>query len=398
MLNYLIILVALATAALLLYPKVANALLWRAAITPLASIIGSGFLVLGPILVASFGQYAPLIMVALCIFAYLFGAAIRFNIVRLAAYSGLRSVFEEKLETLSSWALAFAYIISVAYYLNLLGSFAVSLTSLNDAFHAQLVTSGVFVLVLIVGWTKGFQALERMEQITVGVKLSIIAGLLFGLGWFFIDKAVAHELVRGSATVSGWQAIALVAGLLVTVQGFETSRYLGDEYQPLTRIRSMQWAQWISTAIYMIYIAFLSYVFIPENLVLSETAIIDLMAVVAPILPLLLIVAAISAQFSAAVADTGGSGGLIAELTKGWITPRTGYAILVSIGLVLTWAMSIFEIISYASRAFALYYALQAFIAAKGSYSESGITYKGTGFAALGLLGLAIALFGTSVE
>jgi hypothetical protein len=69
MLNYLIILVALATGALLLYLKVANALLWRAAITPLASIIGSGFLVLGPILVASFGQYAPIVMVALCILA-----------------------------------------------------------------------------------------------------------------------------------------------------------------------------------------------------------------------------------------------------------------------------------------------------------------------------------------
>ncbi|WP_339721998.1 hypothetical protein [uncultured Paraglaciecola sp.] len=398
MLSYLIILVAIAAAALLLYPKVANNLLWRAAITPLASIIGSGFLVLGPILVASFGQFAPLFMMTLCIVAYLFGAAIRFNIVRLAALSGVRTAFEEKLETLSSWALAFAYIISVAYYLNLLGSFAVSLTPLNDAFNAQLVTSAVFAIILLVGWIRGFHALERMEQVTVGIKLSIIAGLLFGLGWYFIDKAVASELVRGSTTVTGWQAIVLTAGLLVTVQGFETSRYLGDEYLPLTRIHSMQFAQWISTAIYMIYIAFLSYLFIPENLVLSETAIIDLMAVVAPVLPLLLIAAAISAQFSAAVADTGGSGGLITELTKGWVSPRAGYAVLVSIGLVLTWAMSIFEIISYASRAFAFYYALQAFIAAKGSYSENGLTYKGTGFALLGILGLVITVFGTSVE
>tara|TARA_R110002167_G_scaffold83012_5_gene226088 strand:- start:736 stop:1932 length:1197 start_codon:yes stop_codon:yes gene_type:complete len=398
MLNYLIILVAIITGAVLLYPKVAKALLWRAAITPLASIIGSGFLVLGPILVSSFGQYAPLVMAALCIFAYLFGAAIRFNITRHASLSGKRSITEEKLEILSSWALAFAYIISVAYYLNLLGSFAVSLTPINDAFHAQLVTSAVFVLVLIVGWTKGFQALERMEQITVGLKLSIIAGLLFALGWFFIDKLAARELVSGSATVSGWQAIALVAGLLVTVQGFETSRYLGDEYLPRTRIRSMQLAQWISSAIYMIYIAFLSYLFVPNNLELSETAIIDLMAVVAPILPLLLIIAAISAQFSAAVADTGGSGGLIAELTKGRISPRAGYGVLVGIGLLLTWAMSVFEIISYASRAFAFYYALQAFIAAKGCWLETGRSFKGIGFAVLGILGFAIVVFGTSVE
>ncbi|MEP1444681.1 MAG: hypothetical protein ABJK37_01030 [Paraglaciecola sp.] len=398
MLNYLIFLVAITAAALLLYPKVANNLLWRAAITPLASIIGSGFLVLGPILVASFGQYAALLMVTLCTVAYLFGAAIRFNIIRLASLSGVRTKLEDKLETIASWALAFAYIISVAYYLNLLGSFAVSMTSVNDAFHGQLVTSAVFAIILIVGWTRGFHALERMEQITVGIKLSIIAGLLFGLGWFFIDKAIASELVRGSATVTGWQAVVLAAGLLVTVQGFETSRYIGDEYQPLTRVRSMQFAQWTSTAIYMIYIVFLSYLFIPENLPISETAIIELMAVVAPILPVLLIIAAISAQFSAAVADTGGSGGLITELTKGRISPRAGYALLVTTGLVLTWAMSIFEIISYASRAFAFYYALQAFIAAKGRYAESGLSFKGAGFTCLGILGLAITLFGTSVE
>jgi hypothetical protein len=214
----------------------------------------------------------------------------------------------------------------------------------------------------------------------------------------YLYSVVAQELVSEPATVTGWQAIALVAGLLVTVQGFETSRYLGDEYQPLTRIKSMRLAQWISTAIYMIYIAILSYVFIPENLELSETAIIDLMVVVAPILPLLLIVAAISAQLSAAVADTGGSGGLIAELTKRRITPKASYGLLVGIGLILTWAMSVFEIISYASRAFAFYYALQAFIAAKGSWSESGLSLKGIGFAALGILGLAIVIFGTSVE
>jgi len=48
-----------------------------------------------------------------------------------------------------------------------------------------------------------------MEQITVGLKLSIIAGLLFGLGWFFIDMATAQELVAGPAAISGWQAVAL---------------------------------------------------------------------------------------------------------------------------------------------------------------------------------------------
>ena len=398
MLNIFILAVAAAVGGLLLHPRLANATLWRAAITPLASIIGSGFLVLGPILMTSFGKFAPLVMTVLCLVAYFFGAAIRFNIARLADRATVRSKAENRLETMASWALAFAYTISVAYYLNLLGAFAVSMTPLNDAFYAKLVTSGVFALVLVVGWTMGFHALERMEQVTVGVKLAIIAGLLFGLVWFFAQRAGSGALVVNPLQVGGWQAIALVAGLLVTVQGFETSRYLGDEYTPAVRIRSMKVAQWISTTIYLVYILLLTFAFDAAKLDLSETAIIDLMAVVAPILPLLLIVAAISAQFSAAVADTGGSGGLIAELTHGRITQRAGYVVLVAVGLMLTWAMSVFEIISYASRAFALYYAVQAMIAAKGAWSGHGGTGKTAAFAVLGVLGLAIAVFGSAVE
>ncbi|KEJ96987.1 hypothetical protein SAMN05444149_104134 [Pseudosulfitobacter pseudonitzschiae] len=398
MLNAFIVLVTVGTAALLLYPRLAQARLWRAAITPLASIIGSGFLVLGPILDTSYGKYAPSVMLALCLMAYCFGAAIRFNIARRADDTTGRNATEDSFETAASWALAFAYVISVAYYLNLLGSFAVSMTPFNTTIDAKLVTSVVFVVILIIGWTKGFHALERVEQVSVGVKLAIIAGLLFGLGWYFVKTAVAGDLIVQPPKVGGIHALTIFAGLLVTVQGFETSRYLGADYSASERIRSMKLAQWLSMAIYMFYIVLLSYSIQPDARHLSETAIIDLMAVVAPILPLLLIAAAISAQFSAAVADTGGSGGLIAELTGGRVSTRKGYAILVAIGLVLTWAASVFEIISYASRAFALYYAIQSAIAAIGAWQNADGRPRAVGFAALAVLGIAIAIFGVSAE
>ncbi|MWD27908.1 hypothetical protein E0K89_010525 [Aquicoccus sp. SCR17] len=396
MLNGLILLVVVLAGGVLLYPRLARAVLWRAAITPLASIIGSGFLVLGPILDASYGALAPLVMGALCLGAYLFGAAVRFNIARLDGRSP-RSRTEEELELAASWMLAFAYIVSVAYYLNLLGAFSVSLTALDDPYHAKLVTSAVFIVILMVGWTRGFAALERLEQVTVGLKLAIIAGLLFGLAWYFGARAAEGALVVNPALVTGWPALTLGAGLLVTVQGFETSRYLGEDYDAATRIRSMRLAQGIASLIYMVYILLLSYVFAQGTLKLSETAIIDLMEIVAPILPILLIFAAISAQFSAAVADTGGSGGLLAELTRRRLSPRGGYLLLTVVGLVLTWVASVFEIISYASRAFAAYYALQSLIAARGAWA-TGQRRRGLAFAVLGVLGLAIALLGTAVE
>jgi len=108
-------------------------------------------------------------------------------------------------------------------------------------------------------------------------------------------------------------------------------------------------------------------------------------------------VAALSAQFSAAVADTNGSGGLLSELTKGGLPPRAGYLLLVGFGLMLTWAFSVFEIISYASRAFALYYGCQAIIAA-GQARKNGAGGKALLFAALGVLGGLVAVFGAAVE
>jgi len=333
----------------------------------------------------------------LCGGAYLFGAAIRHNIAAIESGAGIRSRGEIGLEAVASWALVFAYVISVAYYLNLFGAFGLSLTALDDQFHARLLASAVFLIILAVGWSYGFRALERMEQVTVGIKLAIIAGLLFGLGWYFADKVGTGGLVIETPELGGWAAAALAFGLLVTVQGFETSRYLGDDYDATTRIRSMKLAQWVSSVIYLVYISLLTFSFARGEIALSETAIIQVMGIVAPILAVLLVVAALSAQFSAAVADTGGAGGLIGELTGHRLKPKGAYVLLVGAGLVLTWTADVFQIIAYASRAFAAYYGLQSAIAALGA-RRRGQSVKAGLFGVLALLGALITVFGVAVE
>lgn len=383
--------------ALFIWPRVSQAHNWRAIITPLASIIGSGFLVLGPILDSSFGLYAPIAMLLLCVLAYAFGHAIRFNIAQIDAQP-VRKNRERVLETFASWVLAFAYIISVAYYLNLFGAFGVSLTPLNNAFNAKLLTSAVLLVILIVGWSYGFSAMERMEQISVSLKLAIIVGLLVGLALHFNDLFQARDLQFDWPAQTGWSALTLGFGLIVTVQGFETSRYLGAVYDAPTRIRSMKSAQYISTIIYLTYIVLLTYAFDTTQYGLSETAIIDMMLIVSPILPLLLVVAALSAQFSAAVADTSGAGGLFKELSGGRISSHQAYAILVVIGLIITWTINLFEIITYASRAFALYYTAQALIAMFNARDAGGSKPQTMFFACLAALGLFMVVFGDSVE
>ena len=400
-LNSAILVAVLLSALALMWPRLANATLWRATITPLASIIGSGFLVLGPILSFTYGVYAPLVMAALCLTAYLFGSAVRFNIATLDAdrtQNRSRNALEEVLETSASWALAFAYVISVSYYLNLFGAFGVSLTAFSGQFSAKVLTTIMFATILFVGWTRGFSALERMEQISVSIKLAMIGGLLLGLVVYFAGKAGSSELIFISPQISGWEATTLAFGLIVTVQGFETSRYLTGAYDAKTRILSMQVAQWFSTAIYMVYIGLIAFVFEQSSLKLSETAIIDMMAIVAPVLPYLLVIAALSAQFSAAVADTNGSSGLFSELTKNRLKPRQSYGLLVGIGLILTWSANVFEIISYASRAFAFYYFLQAAIAAAGAWRLKRRIACMPAFIGLAILGVLIAVLGNPVE
>ncbi len=394
----LILLSTVAVFGLLLWPKVRQAEGWRATVTPLASIIGSGFLVLGPILDASYGKYAPLVMLALCTTAYAFGFAIRFNIRRMEG-TKTRSPQEEWLERAASWALAFAYCISVSYYLNLFGAFGLSLTGSDNPLYPKILTSLVLFIIVASGLLGGFSTMEKMEQLTVSLKLAIIAGLLVGLGIFAGERASAGTLVLNDLSVTGWQAVTLAFGLIVTVQGFETSRYLSDEYPPDLRIRSMRWAQGLSTLIYMIYVILLSYLFRPDELALTETAIVDMMKIVAPVLPGLLVAAALSAQFSAAVADASGAGGLAEEVSRGKIKPSHAYLILGIIGAGLTWIADVFQIIVYASKAFALYYAIQSVIAMVGDYRISGkITRRNALFAGLALLGLAILLFGQPAE
>ncbi len=382
---------------LLVWPRLARSEMWRATITPLASIIGSGFLVLGPITVDSFGGYAVVAMVVLCLLAYVFGKAIRFNILAIERAGNEDAPLVRKVERVASWALAFAYVISVAYYLNLFGAFAARIVHAETGALSQVITTAVYLFILAAGWTGGFALLERLEQISVSLKLAIIAALICGMAWFVRIGWEAGTLASNHAKLDGFAAMQLLFGLVITVQGFETSRYLGDHYDAKMRVRSMKLAQWTATLIYLSYVALLSLSFASDRFALTETAIIDMMKAVSPILPPLLIVAALGAQFSAAIADAGGSGGLVEELTHGRFGARQAYVLLVAVGLAVTWAFDVFRIINYASRAFALYYTLQAALAMMRARQE-GRMWHVAGFALLTILGVAVTFLSVPVE
>lgn len=120
----------------------------------LASIIGSGFIVPGPVLGVSFGHYAPLVMPALVVITYEFGIALRYTIGRIDIVAH-RPGLVEQIKSFASMVLPFAYIISVAHHLHQFGGFGVGLTVFDTPYYTKVPATAVFLLILNVGchWT-----------------------------------------------------------------------------------------------------------------------------------------------------------------------------------------------------------------------------------------------------
>jgi hypothetical protein len=361
--DIVIALAAVALAVITLRPGVLKSRRWRATVTPLASIIGSGFLVAGPILSHAAGRWAWVAMAGLCAIGYLFGAAIRRNIeeVEPLLAQGAPPALAW-LERASDLALAFAYFISVAYYLNLFAAFGLKGAGVVDPNATRLVATAVIGTIGAVGFLHGLRWMEHIELVAVGIKLALIGALTAALAWLAADAWLHGEFAIPTLDHStGFAELRVLLGLVILVQGFETSRYLDDEYTAATRIRTMRYAQWLSTAIYVVFILLMTPYFtghLPQ--VGGETAIIDMLRPVGTLVAPLIVIAALASQLSAAVADMNGAGGLLGTATPPRFTVRWGYFTTACVAIGVTWAADIFEIITLASKAFVIYYGLQS--------------------------------------
>ncbi|RME72129.1 MAG: hypothetical protein D6776_09285 [Planctomycetota bacterium] len=395
MLGGVLLVVVAVTAVVLLLPAVRNSPTWHATVTPLASIIGSGFLVIVPVLGDAVGGYAALAMAAVVLVAYVIGAAVRYNIryaePLLEADAAAPPRWVWRFDRAADTALGFAYVISVTFYLRLLAAFLLRAVGIEqDPVAANAITTAVLFGIGLAGWIRGLRFLEWLELYAVSAKLSVIAALL--VGWSVYDaRAWGEGAIDLSlpASLDPWHTARVLAGTLLVVQGFETSRYLGHAYSAALRVRTMRLAQWIAGGIYVVFVALATPTLHDLPPRLDETAIIDLAAMVAAVLPPLLIFAATMSQFSAAVADTVGAGGLFAQTIgrRLGLREHDGYALVAVLGIALVWSVNIFALIAHASRAFAVYYALQALVACATAAS------RGERVRALGYALLAVALF-----
>lgn len=340
--------------------------LLAATVTPLASIFGSGFLVIAAILSAAVGKYAVVAMAGICALAYAIGMVMRHNIrhVEPLLFNRKLPVWPARLELVSDFALVLAYVISVTLYLRIMASFALNLANADSQLNQSLLVTGCIAVIMLFAWFRGLKSLEALEKWALYLTMVIVIVLLATL--VKLDLSVLSQGVLKLPAASAQtplHALLLLGGTVIVVQGFETTRYLGEHYCPETRIRASRLSQIISTIVYVIFIALVT----PHTHLLdgqsSDSGLLNIVQQVAVWLAIPLVGAAIFSQFSAAIADTIGGTGNVRDRTDGKFPERWIYAAILSVALVLTWSADTAQVLVFASKAFAFFYGLQCLVA-----------------------------------
>ncbi len=362
----------------------------RATVTPLASIFGSGFLIIVPVLERALGGAALIGVSAVCVLAWLVGSAIRHNVLVVEEMHEDGSIDDttRRLETLSDAVIVVAYVISVALYLRIMAQYVVSYVAEPSAIAERALTTGTVTLIAVVGLARGFRALSTMERITLGVVMALTAML----GTTLLANDVGSISVPAATSQSLVKTVLLLGGVLITVQGFETVRYLADRYDRPTRVQASRASQLISTSVYISLVAVATPLMAIASGKAPDSDLLDLVNRAVPALALPLVIGAVLSQFSAAVADTVAAHGNLRTLSPavGHKIPYIATAIAVT---ALSWSIDLFMLVVVASRAFAAYYCLQSLVAMRTSGNQA----KRIGFALLAGVLLGITLFATPV-
>jgi len=395
---------AIVVAIVTLSPRLLRNRAWRATVTPLASIIGSGFLVAAPVLAQTAGRYAVIGMLCLCAVAWLFGSAIRHNIrvVEPLIEPDGSPLWLERMDKASDLSLAVAYFISVAYYLNLFAAFALRNFGITSLPAVQWLSIAVIAVIGLIGTFRGLRWLENIELPAVGLKLALIAGLILALLWAAGAMAAGGDLTLPAIDhPAGMHELGTLLGLVIMVQGFETSRYLGHAYDAELRIRTMRRAQLLATVIYAAFITLATPFFaaVVTRGPIEETAIIDMLAPLGWAVVPLVTLTALASQLSAAVADMNGAGGLVRSASSNRLSVKWGYAATAAVAIAITLSADLFQIIVYASKAFVLYYGLQSATAAILCFTQDKREpARGVAYAAGVGIAIAVMLLGIPAE
>ncbi|MDP2192923.1 MAG: hypothetical protein Q8K36_00125 [Alphaproteobacteria bacterium] len=345
---------------LLFSRKLHHNLYWRAMSIPLSSIIGSGFIIMSPLLWMLVGKWSVLVLMGIIILSYQIGDVLRFNIQHVEPMIAQKDtpMFFKGLASVSYFSLGLSYLVSIAFYIHLLSAFFLSLFGVTAEIAKDLLSSSILIMIGLLGYLRGITHLEFIGRIAVNVKIALILSLCFGVFayvWYHQGFQYATQPVCPGLTFT---SLKKIAGILLLIQGFEISRYLGHQYSGPVRIESMKYAQIFSSLVYIFFVWCMMFV-LGHVTTVTETTLIQALSGVSPLLALVLLGGGIFSQFSSALADTTGCNGILLESLKNKLSMRHGYIVLTCVSLIIIWSTNVLENITLASRLFSFYYFLQ---------------------------------------
>lgn len=300
-------------------------------------------------------------IVAVCALAFAVGTAVRSNIVHVEGRD--RHSLPGRLGTASALTIAVAYAISVGLYLQIMASYAFDYLDVGTLDGQRLVCTIVVVLLVTVGVARGFGGLSRLETFALATTLVIITAVL--LSFLVEDLSRASDLSLPPAPDSSWfDRVAILGGILIAVQGFETSRYLGAEYSAEVRVRTSRWSQVISSAVYIALVALCLPLMATASGMEPDDTLLGLVERVLPFLVLPLALTGVFSQFSAAIADLVTAVGNVVDLGRSRIREAPIYLAVGGLAITVVWIFTPLQLVAVASRAFAAFYALQCLNAA----------------------------------
>ena len=361
-----------------------------ATVTPLASIFGSGFLIIIPILEREFGALAVVGMAGVCLVAWMVGIAIRHNVavVEPLADAGRVDPITSRIDRASDLVIVVAYVISVALYLRILALFVVGYVSTGSGASERLLAVILVGLITAVGLVRGLAGLELLERLALGSVLVLVLAIGATFAGHDLSQLRDGGLRLPPVPSPGLVSVALVlGGIVITVQGFETVRYL-QHIDRQARIAGCRLSQLISSIVYITIVALATPLMGLGTRSRADRGLLELVQRVAPLLALPLVLCAVLSQCSAATADTEAGVGNLRVIGWAPLRGRRRYLLVGGAAAVLAGTLGTFVIIVVASRAFAAYYALQCTVALRTSNRR----LTRAGYGALALLMVAIAL------
>ena len=362
-----------------------------ATVTPLASILGSGLLIIVPVLERTLGALSVLGAIGVCAIAWWVGTAVRHcvRVVEPLAATRRLDPLSRRVDQGADAVIVVAYVISVALYLRIMAEYVVAYaTDGNGQATERIVACATVLVIIAIGVLRGFAGLDRLDRITLVAVLGLITVLGVTLAVHDGAALVGGDLHLPPVPDTGaGDALLVLGGILITVQGFETVRYLGDEFDAETRVWASRVAQLVAASIYVGFVAVATPVMGLGTPAGADDTLLDITARVAPWLALPLVLSAVLSQFSAAVADTAAADGNLRKLS-GWMHGPRPYLASGLAAIVLAATVPTFTIVAVASRAFAAYYALQAVLALRTSQG----TGRKIGYGTLAVLLTAVTL------